>query len=134
MNDQGLSALDVGCRRSLWTSLSSAAFAVILTCFAYLPSLTGDFLFDDLSEIVGNPAIRELWPPWRSMFQGGELPHRPLPYYSFAINYAAGGADPFGYRVVNLAIHLVNGWLLWNVVERTLRLRLCTCSLAAHPL
>lgn len=110
--------------------LAAAAVAAIA---AYTPSLSGPFLFDDLSEIVDNPAIRTLVPPWRPMFEGGELPHRPIPYLSFAANHAFGRVltavvgtmplDPLPFHAVNVLIHLVNGWLLSVVVSRLLARR-----------
>ena len=67
--------------RGRWpVATGTVGLAVLLAAVvsvAYAPALQGDFLFDDLSEIVANPAIRMLWPPTRSMFTGGELPHRP---------------------------------------------------------
>ncbi|MFN7813089.1 MAG: hypothetical protein ACK5SI_10570, partial [Planctomycetia bacterium] len=106
---------------------AAAAAAALLVgamvCAAYAPALRGGFLFDDLSEIVANPAIRTLWPPTRPMFSGGELPHRPLPYYTFAINHALGGLEPFGYHLFNLVVHLANGAILWWIVARTLARR-----------
>ena len=109
------------------------AIAVVAAIAAYAPSLNGPFLFDDLSEIVDNPAIRTLLPPWRPMFEGGELPHRPIPYLSFAANYAFGRAlaavagtaplDPLPFHLVNVAIHLLNGWLLYHVVSMLLARR-----------
>ncbi|MFN9368558.1 MAG: tetratricopeptide repeat protein [Planctomycetia bacterium] len=94
-----------------------------VVCAAYAPAMRGEFLFDDLSEIVTNPAVRTVWPPTRSMFSGGELPHRPLPYFTFAVNHALGGLEPFGYHVFNVVVHLANGWLLWWVVSWTLARR-----------
>ena len=106
------------------------ALAALAAIAAYAPSLRGPFLFDDLSEIVDNPAIRTLLPPWRPMFEGGELPHRPIPYLSFAANYQVGRMfaalfgsaplDPLPFHAVNVAIHLLNGWLLYQVVSRLL--------------
>jgi protein O-mannosyl-transferase len=102
------------------------ALAMAAAIAAYGPSIRGPFLFDDLSEIADNPAIRTLLPPWRPMFEGGELPHRPLPYLSFALNYQAGRLaaatfgtsplDPFPFHVVNLLVHFVNGWLLYWII------------------
>ena len=97
--------------------------AVVLTVLAYLPSLHGPFLWDDLSEIRDNPALRTLVPPWRPMLEGGELPHRPLPYFTFALNHAVHGPEPTGYHIVNVAIHLANGLLVWWVVRESLRAR-----------
>jgi Flp pilus assembly protein TadD len=109
-------------RRPLLILVGAALAAIV----AYSPSMRGPFLFDDLSEIVDNPAIRTLLPPWRPMFEGGELPHRPIPYLSFAVNYqlgrmfaalfAASPLDPLPFHAVNVALHLLNGWLLYRVV------------------
>jgi tetratricopeptide (TPR) repeat protein len=117
---------------------------MLLTAVAYLPALWGGFLFDDLSEIASNTAIRSLWPPWQPMFAGGELPHRPLPYLTFALSYAVGGLEPFGYHLANLVIHLMNGWLLWWVAATGLTRQGCrhpreTAAIAAalwlvHPI
>jgi tetratricopeptide (TPR) repeat protein len=113
---------------------SILALATAAAIAAYSPSIRGPFLFDDLSEIVDNPAIRTLLPPWRPMFEGGELPHRPIPYFSFALNYQAGRLaaaafgssplDPLPFHAVNLLVHLVNGWLLYWIIGTLLAGRL----------
>ena len=97
-----------------WLVAAVIAAVVIAT---HWPSLDGEFLFDDVGEIAENRSIRSLWPPWRPMFEGGSLPHRPIPSYTFAVNYALHGLDPRGYHAINIAIHLVNGWLVWWVVH-----------------
>lgn len=112
-------------------SVAMATFMILVTVAAYLPSMRGPFLWDDLSEIAENPAIRTLVPPWRPMFEGGELPHRPLPYFSFAVNYALGKLlaaagiiptplDTLPFHIVNVAIHLINGVLLCWIMRRLL--------------
>lgn len=97
-----------------WLVAAVIAGVVIAT---HWPSLDGEFLFDDVGEIAENLSIRTLWPPWTPMFEGGNLPHRPIPSYTFAINHALHGIEPWGYHAVNIAIHLVNGWLVWWVVR-----------------
>ena len=88
---------------------------------AHAPAWRGAFVLDDITEIAENRAIRVLWPPWVPMMEGTPMPHRPLPYYTFALNYALHGLDPRGYHAVNLAIHLANGWLAWWVAREVLR-------------
>jgi len=95
--------------------------AVATAVAAYAPAMHGGFLFDDRFEIVANPALEVLWPPWIAMFTGGSQPHRPIPYYTLAVNHAWGGLDPWGYHAVNLGIHLVNAGLAWWVVRQALR-------------
>jgi tetratricopeptide (TPR) repeat protein len=44
---------------------------------------------------------------------------RPLVNLTFALNYLAGGLDPFGYHAANLAIHLACALLVFGIVRRT---------------
>ena len=87
---------------------------------AYSNSFRGVFVFDDRLEIRDNPAIRSLWHPLEAMFGGPGLPRRPLPYLTFAVNYAWGGLDVVGFHAFNLAIHLAAAVVLYDVVRRTL--------------
>ena len=48
---------------------------------------------------------------------------RPVVSRTFAINYALGGLNVRGYRLVNIAIHVINGLLLFAIAARTLRVR-----------
>ncbi|MFM8707148.1 MAG: hypothetical protein ACKOHK_03425, partial [Planctomycetia bacterium] len=84
----------------------AVAAIIALTCLAYANSFKGDFVFDDIPEIAANPALDRLWPPWGPMF-GGENPARPLPYFSFAVDRALWGGEPFGYHLTNLLVHVV---------------------------
>ena len=76
---------------------------LIGAALAYSNSFGGVFVFDDRLEILKNPGIQRLWPPGKVMFGGDNLPARPLPYFTFAVNYALHGTDVWGYHAVNLA-------------------------------
>ncbi|MBS1109849.1 MAG: Tetratricopeptide 2 repeat protein [Anaeromyxobacteraceae bacterium] len=98
---------------------------LLLGALAYSSSLRGEFAFDDLPQIVQNLAIRDL-----GSFVGpgsrGILPNRYVAYLTFAMSYQAGGLDPFGWHLANLAIHLASAVLVWTLVLlafRTPRLR-----------
>jgi tetratricopeptide (TPR) repeat protein len=95
-------------------------FILVITCVAYLNSFGGVFLFDDVHEVAANPHLELLFPPWEAMFRGNELPARPLPYLTFAIDRALWGIEPFGYHVTNLAIHLVAALALFDFTRTTL--------------
>jgi Flp pilus assembly protein TadD len=45
---------------------------------------------------------------------------RPVISLSFALNHALGGLDPWGYRLVNVCVHLTAALLLYGVVRRGL--------------
>lgn len=82
---------------------------------AYLPSIDGVFVYDDLSNIVDNPGIRQLWPPAPWL----DASRRPLVAFTFALNHAIGGLDPFGYHVFNLAVHICVAMALFSLIARS---------------
>jgi len=122
--------------------VASVVIPVFAAILAYFSSFDGAFVYDDLSNIVDNPAIRSLWPatPW--LDEG----RRPLVAFTLALNYAAGGLDPFGYHVVNLAVHLGVVCALGALVRRTAAFAswkkkdaiafafACSLIFAVHPL
>jgi Flp pilus assembly protein TadD len=105
-----------------WTLLAAAVLlgAGIAT---YWNSFAGQFVFDDLPTIPGNPSITDLRdlgqvlrPPRNSSTAG-----RPLVNLTLALNYAIGDAtDPWSYHAFNLAVHLLAALVLMGVVRRTL--------------
>ena len=86
---------------------------VLLGIATYFNSFEGVFLFDDTMAIIDNPNIRQVWASLDEVT-------RPILFFSFAINYAAGGLNPWGYHFVNLCIHLVTGLVLFGIVRRML--------------
>jgi len=108
--------------------------------WAYHNSFHGPFIFDDKISITWNPSIRHLWPIWKALTpphgMAGTVEGRPLLNLSLAVNYAVGGTRPLGYHIVNLAIHIAAGLVLYGIVRRTLlqpRLRQ-RFGMAAGPL
>lgn len=104
---------------------------LLASLLAYANSFHGELVFDDWSSIRDNPHVRDL----RSYLPGGEgyrsQPNRWIGNLSFALNYALGGLDVTGYHVVNLAIHAVNGLLVFALVVLTFRTaRLARSALA----
>jgi tetratricopeptide (TPR) repeat protein len=107
-----------GARTSrLWPALILVAGLV-----TYANGLTNPFIFDDFGSVVRNESIRDLadlgsvlTPPTET-----SVARRPLVNLSFAVNYAFGGLNVVGYRVVNLALHLACALLIFGLVRRTL--------------
>ncbi len=96
--------------------------AIFAGVYAYHNSLQGPFIFDDLVAITGNRTIRQLWPPRSLVLAPFDSPvtGRPITNFSFAVNYALGGLNVWGYHVFNLAIHILAALVLYGVVRRTL--------------
>jgi protein O-mannosyl-transferase len=72
--------------------------------------LNAPFLFDDHSSIEENPSIRSIFPLSKSMWSPKDfsVAGRPMVSLSFALNYAVGGLNVFGYHLVNILIHAWN--------------------------
>lgn len=103
-----------------------AIVVLALVAALFWPGLHGGFLFDDSINITDNPWIRDasLSPSalWQAMWSSpSQELQRPLAMLSFAIGAGIHGLDPFGFKLVNLAIHLLNTALLALVGDRLLR-------------
>jgi len=121
------SALTVGSERR-WQIWLAAGIIIAAGIIVYFNSFDGVFLYDDTKSIVENPHIRSLWPLSEAMSfplaeSGATVAGRPILSLSFAINYALFGPEPWGYHLVNLAIHIFAGLLLFGIVRRTLSLK-----------
>jgi Flp pilus assembly protein TadD len=84
----------------------------------YANSLSAPFTFDDDHAIVINEQIRQLSTSLSPTEQGSPLAGRPLVSLTFAVNYALGGLDVRGYRLVNVAIHVICALLLFAIARR----------------
>ncbi|MBI4412257.1 MAG: hypothetical protein HY541_07225, partial [Deltaproteobacteria bacterium] len=83
----------------------------LLAGLIYSNTFSNPFLFDDTGNIEGNPLIRDLA---NFLNLSGT---RYVGYLTFALNYQFGGLNVFGYHLVNLLIHIANGFLVyWLVV------------------
>lgn len=87
--------------------------------------LTGGFFFDDDPNIVYEPRIKierlDTLSLKQAAFSGRAGPGgRPVAQLSFAINHYFSGLEPFAFKVTNLVIHLVCGWLVFLLARQLL--------------
>lgn len=87
--------------------------------------LFGGFLFDDYPNIVSNKALQisahSLYQWYIAAFSSDAgLFKRPISMFSFAANYWLFGLNPIAFKVTNLLIHLLNGWLVFSLSRRLL--------------
>ncbi len=94
----------------------AAGLIVLAAVAVFSNSFAGPFVFDGRGFIEQNPAIRTLWPPWAPMVNT----NRPVGLWSFALNYAVGGLNVWGYHAANLAIHLAAALTLFGIIRCTL--------------
>lgn len=99
-------------------------FAVFVLCaMAYLGGLHGGFLFDDFQNIVNNSwLLRPAGSADRwlaiALSSGSGMLRRPLSMLSFGLNVDWFGMNPFAFKTVNFAIHLLNGGLVYALGRR----------------
>lgn len=116
---------------SMWRR---AVLLALAGTIVYANGLSGPFVIDDRTSILENQRIRRLSPLTEVLSPPRDTPvaGRPLVNLTFAVNYAAGGLDPRGYRAINLAIHLLAALALFGVVRRTLGFEGFHPALRAH--
>lgn len=110
-------------RSGIWWLLAALA----LTLAVYWPGLSGGWLFDDYPNIVDNHGVQPHRLSIPSLFRAAlSSPSsefkRPLSSLSFAANYLAGGLNPFGWKLTNVIIHLLNGVLVFLLAQMLLPL------------
>ncbi len=97
----------------------------LITYLIYLPGLDGSFVFDDYGSIVENKQIHVenfSFENLSQLFIGPDgrthiLSSRPVAKLSFAMNYFIGGLEPYGFKLVNLLIHLFTAWTIFLILS-----------------
>ena len=108
----------------------------VLSIVLYWPGLSGGFAFDDLPFVVDNIDVHvttlklDAWVRAAFSFPAGHQ-GRWLTMLSFAANYYFTGLDPFWLKLTNLAIHLLNGLVLFLLLRALFDLRQAACRTAS---
>ena len=118
-------------RRGRWLQgCLGAALLVAAIYSVYGRVIDAPFICDDYTSLRENPSIREWWPWWKTSGEPSPLrpspdtpvSARPMVNFTFALNYHFSQMSPGGYRVTNIAIHIMASLILWALVRRTLLL------------
>lgn len=109
----------------LWRPLPLLSAALLLAALVYWPGLFGSWLFDDYPNIVENRGVQPQSQGLAALLNAAlSSPasefKRPLASLTFALNYVLAGLDPFWMKLTNLAIHLLNGVLVFLLGRRLL--------------
>ena len=95
---------------------------LLVVGLCYANSIPNDFVGDDFPIVASNPAIRTISPLqflqssyWTKDLAAGI--YRPLSVLSLSVDYALWHRWPPGFRLVNLLIHALNGWLLFLIAR-----------------
>lgn len=96
--------------------LAAAGAALVAACL-YLPSLRGEFVYDDRAQILVDTVIHQPASigdilSLRVLCLDVIDRARPVQLLSLALDAALWGRQPFGYRLTNLLLHVANTGLL----------------------
>jgi len=86
--------------------LAIGLFSVLI----YINSFETPFFFDDVMQIEDKTKIRDLGNYFSPKIVGLK---RPFVELTFAVNYRLGKVNSFGYHLVNVVIHIINGLLAY---------------------
>jgi len=100
-----------------WANPVVVLIITISVFIAYSNSFHAAFQFDDMPNIAGNPRLQSLGHLWSILKY-----NRGITYLTFALNYAIGGPDVFGFHIVNTVIHIINASLVYFLLLSTLGL------------
>jgi len=113
---------------------------VLATSIAYLGSLDGQFVSDDLQMVAPNRLLNSLgWENIKVIFASfDDANYMPLKVLSLAIDRAVWGPEPFGHHVINLLLHLGCALTIFSILRRLGFSSVAACLVAllwaVHPL
>jgi tetratricopeptide (TPR) repeat protein len=99
-----------------WPYVVAPSFAVsflsVLVLILYLPTLHYGFVFDDYPTILEYPHMHNT--DWSSMFFSSS---RWIARVLQRLGFTIGGMQPIGFRLINLAVHLATGILVYVLIN-----------------
>ena len=112
-------------RNLRWCSAILVLGPFVACALVYLPTLSGALLSDDYAVLAAlsdwsqeGHLLRALVSKFYSGLDSPSFYYRPLSMASFGSNFALTGADPFAWRLINLALHLASGALVFAIARR----------------
>lgn len=129
-----------------WVENERTALLLVALAAAvvYLNALGNGFVFDDLVAVTQNPIVsnpRLLLHAFATDYWRGtstDLLYRPLTVLSFGLNHLVHGMHPFGFHLVNVALHVLVSLTLYRLLmrlfDRPLLALIASGLFAMHPI
>ncbi len=117
-------------RPSRWSDTTRMVLLFLLAVLPYLNTLRNGFVYDDESQVLHNPYIRdfghlrEIFTTEVLSYQGiGSAPnyYRPLMNFGYLLCFRLFGPKAYGFHLVNLLLHGLVVVLLFAVTKRMFR-------------
>ncbi len=119
---------DAALIRPQWRGPLAALLLGVTLVAVYVPSLDGQFVWDDHHLIAESQQVTGPSLPWRAFTQPfweqserqSEVRgyYRPVVVLSYALDWRLHAGNPAGFRLTNLFVHLLNVLLLWRLLLR----------------
>jgi protein O-mannosyl-transferase len=91
----------------------------LMTLIVYLPSIGGDFIWDDETYVRSNLLLTTSEGLYHIWFNISANPqYYPLTFTTFWIEFQLWGLWPGGYHLINILLHGANAILLWRLLSR----------------
>ncbi|MCE0498618.1 MAG: tetratricopeptide repeat protein [Methylacidiphilales bacterium] len=117
--------------------LLQAAILALTGWWAFAPALMGWWIWDDLRYLPNNVLLHDPARLWKTWFAPGIFnEYYPLTATVQFIQWSLWGSETPYYHATNMALHIVNAFLVWKLFEK-LGLRLAWLGgmiFAVHPL
>lgn len=95
------------------------AFVIFLVTFAiYIPTLKGDFIWDDDDFLYNNNLIKADDGLYSFWFSTKPPDYFPLTSTTLWLEWRLWGKNALGYRVVNVLLHIISSVLIWLILKR----------------
>jgi tetratricopeptide (TPR) repeat protein len=94
-----------------------ALLIAIVTGWIYFPCLNGTWLWDDGLEVSENPILKAAggwWTPW---IRPEGMDYFPLKSTLQWVEWHVWGANPLGYHLANLGLHILSALLVWRLLR-----------------
>ena len=106
----------------MFSTRGAFVISFLLVALCYVNSLPNDFVFDDGPIVSSNPVIRTISPiqflksPYWTKQQYAGI-YRPFVVFSLSVDYAIWKRWAPGFRLTNLAVHAINGVLVFSLYQ-----------------
>ena len=107
---------------AMFSTRGAFVISFLLVALCYVNSLPNDFVFDDAPIVSSNPVIRTISPiqflksPYWTKQQYAGI-YRPFVVFSLSVDYAIWKRWAPGFRLTNLAVHAINGVLVFSLYQ-----------------
>ncbi len=107
----------------MFSEKNALLLSLLVVALCYANALPNDFVLDDVAIVGSNPAVRSITPlkflrsPYWAEQQYGGI-YRPFTVFSLSVDYAIWQRWAPGFRITNLLVHALNGWLVFLLSAR----------------